>query len=85
MLSYEDCLALSELTEEEIEAIAEHEHLPELAALEFGNYLMHDEKGRIRIKCMIEEDLLAAQAKGDRAHAAKLKLALRQFCDSHHL
>ena len=32
MLTYEDCLELSDLTEEEIEAISEHEHLPEMAA-----------------------------------------------------
>ena len=37
MLTFEDCLSLSELTEEEILAIAEHEHIPELAALELGS------------------------------------------------
>ena len=41
MLSYEDCVELSDLTEEEIVAIAEHEHLPEMAALELGSYLVH--------------------------------------------
>ena len=40
MLSYQDCVELSDLTEEEIEAIAEHEHLPEIAALEMGSYLV---------------------------------------------
>ena len=32
MLSYEDCVGLSELTEEEIRAISEHEHIPEVVA-----------------------------------------------------
>ncbi len=31
MLTFDDCLALCELTEEEIDAIAEHEHLPEIS------------------------------------------------------
>ena len=38
MLTYEDCVELSDLTEEEIEAIAQHEHLPEMAALEPVSY-----------------------------------------------
>jgi len=37
MLTLDDCIELSELTEEEILAIAEHEHVPEMVALERGN------------------------------------------------
>ena len=33
MLTYEDCVELSDLTEEEIEAVAQHEHLPEICLL----------------------------------------------------
>ena len=36
MLTWEDCLALCELTEDEIAAIAEHEHVTQMAAAEFG-------------------------------------------------
>jgi hypothetical protein len=32
MISLEDCVGLSGLTEEEVLAIAEHEHIPEIAA-----------------------------------------------------
>ena len=39
MLTLEDCIGLSGLDEEEILAIAEHEHIPEMAALEMGYYL----------------------------------------------
>ena len=41
MLTLQDCIELSELTEEEILAISEHEHIPEMVALELGNYLVH--------------------------------------------
>jgi hypothetical protein len=33
MLTYDDCLALSGLTTEEVAAIAAHEHVPEIVAL----------------------------------------------------
>jgi hypothetical protein len=36
MLSYSDCVGLSELTPEEIAVIAQHEHLPDIVALEMG-------------------------------------------------
>lgn len=50
MLSLEDCLALCELTEEEVLAIAHHEHIPEIAAAELGNYLVHTPGGRARLR-----------------------------------
>jgi len=45
MLTLEDCIAFSELSEDEIDAIAEHEHITEMAALELGNYLVHTPSG----------------------------------------
>ena len=41
MLTLEDCIELSDLSEEEILAIAEHEHIPEMVAVELGAYLVH--------------------------------------------
>lgn len=83
MISYEDCVALSELTQEEIDAIAEHEHLPTIAALEEGDYLAHSGSGQRTVKRMIEEDIKAAIARGDHLESAKLKLALRHFVERH--
>ena len=83
MLTYEDCLALSALTEDEIAAIAEHEHIPRLAALELGDYLLHTPEGVPAIKHIILDDIRDAQAHGDRLHAIKLKLVLKHFCDCH--
>lgn len=37
MLTIEDCIGLSELTEEEILVIAQHEPIPEMAGVELGN------------------------------------------------
>lgn len=83
MLSYEDCLALSELEEDEIDAIAEHENLPEMAALELGNYLIHSPEGVPMIRQMIVDDVDHARARGDLKHAAKLRLVLRHFVETH--
>lgn len=79
MLSYEDCLAFCRLTQAEIEAIAEHEHIPQIVAAEFGNYLLAAPDGGMRIRRIILDDIAAARARGDTAHALALKLILSEF------
>ena len=83
MVTFEDCLALCELTEDEVVAIAEHEHLPETVALEMGSYLVQGPGGQLRIQQIIIDDIGAAQRRGDLAHAARLKQTLRRFIEQH--
>jgi len=85
MISIEDCIALSGLTRDEIDAIAEHEHLPEAAAAALAAYLMdREESGAPVIRDMIRDDIRHAVAHGDHAHAATLLAALRHFLAEHH-
>jgi hypothetical protein len=84
MLTFDDCLALCELTEEEVDAIAEHEHLPEILALELGSYLVKGSDGQLLIQHMIFDDIQAAHRRGDVLHAARLKRTLRQFIEEQH-
>ena len=83
MLTFEDCLALCELTEDEVCAIAEHENIPEIAAVELGHYLVRSPDGELAIKGMMREDIEAAGAAGDRMRALALKLVLRDFILRH--
>lgn len=80
MLTYEDCLGMTDLTEEEIEAIAEHEHCHAMAALEMGHYLVEAPDGTVRIRRMILDDIAMAQVRGDSQRAAKLQSVLSRFC-----
>jgi hypothetical protein len=64
MLTWTDCVELSELTEEEVDAIAQHEHIPEMIALEMGNYLIHTPSGEKRVKAMIRDDIALASRYG---------------------
>jgi len=83
MLTFDDCLALCELTEEEIAAIAEHEHLPMIVAAELGNYLIQGPDGALRIKRIILDDMMVADRAGDSGRALTLKLVLRHFIERH--
>lgn len=69
MISFEDCIALCGLTEVEVAAIAEHEHLPEVAAAVLGQYLLHQRDGLDRVRDMIVGDMRGALKSGDSRHA----------------
>ncbi len=83
MLTFEDCLALCDLSLEEISAIAEHEHLPEIAALEYGEYLVHTPEGEQRIKKMIIDDIEHSKANGNVKHTETLESVLKYFVLTH--
>ena len=68
---------------EEVLAIAQHEHIPEMAAVEMGNYLAHTPGGEMRIKAIIRDDIAEAAAAGDRPRELALKLVLRNFVLQH--
>ncbi|MER2507226.1 MAG: hypothetical protein ABTQ27_00530 [Amaricoccus sp.] len=83
MLTWVDCLSLSELTADEIRAIARHEHLSEMAALEMGSWLIEQPDGCRVLKRMILDELENAVARKDLVGAARLKLVMRHFCNTH--
>lgn len=85
MISLEDCIALCGLTEDEVLALAEHEHIPEIAAAALGQYLLNQPHGAETIRGMIRDDIRAAWQQGNRQHARELFMALRQFIAEHPL
>lgn len=83
MICLQDCIALCGLTEEEVLAIAEHEHLPEIAASALAQYLLRQSHGSVKIRDMIVDDVRAAQCRGDRKHVQTLLHVLHHFLQSH--
>ena len=83
MLSFEDCIAFCDLTEEEIDAIAQHEGIPELPAAELGAALLRRPDGVARIRKMIQDDIAAAQRHRNFTRSGRLKLVLRHFVECH--
>ena len=83
MLTFEDCVALSGLTKAEIGAIAEHEHLPDILAAEFGHYLICQDDGALRVRAILADDLRHAEKRGDQAHAEELRKVLHHFIAQH--
>jgi hypothetical protein len=83
MITLQDCIAMCGLDESQVLAIAEHEHIPEIAATALGQYLLSHAHGAETIRDMLRDDIHAALRRGDRNHARELFMALRHFLSLH--
>lgn len=83
MLSLEECMEFSDLEYEEIEAIAEHEHVPLIVAAEMGFQLARTTDGLRNIQVMLEEVADHAQACGHKAQAEHYRDACQLFLRHH--
>lgn len=83
MITLDDIEDMTCLTRAEIAALAEHEHVPEMAAAMLGEYLMHLPKGAQTVNRMLCDDIRAALHRGDAGHARALFATLRRFIADH--
>lgn len=83
MLTYQDCVALCGLNGREVEAIAEHEHIPPIIAVELASYLCRNSAGELCIQHYILDDIAAAEKRGDHHHVMVLKAVLKHFVATH--
>ena len=83
MITVEDIVAFSGLNRDEVLAIAEHEHMPEVAACALAEYLIQQEHGPERIREMIVKDVRDAQERGDKEHVRVLLHVLHHFVREH--
>ncbi|MEO1198725.1 MAG: hypothetical protein AAFX39_05760 [Pseudomonadota bacterium] len=83
MISSDDIIALCGLTEDQVAAIAEHEHMPDMTAAALADYLMHRPGGADRVRQMIIDDIKAALDTHHIGHAVNLMEALKRFCTEH--
>jgi hypothetical protein len=83
MISMEDCIAMCGLTEAEVLALAEHEHIPEIVAASLAADLLRRSDGAVQIRDMIRDDFRDAFKRGDMDHARELFAILRHYLATH--
>ena len=83
MITLEDCIAYLHLTPEEVDAIAEHEHVSSMVATELASYLVESPQGERMIKRMIIDDIMHATLGGDDARVLHLTTVLKHFVATH--
>lgn len=83
MLSLIDCIGLSQLDEDEIQAIAAHEHVPDVIAIELAEYMIQSPDGVPMIKRIIIDDIERAQNQNKPMEVEKLRRVLHHFIATH--
>lgn len=83
MLTLQECLDFSELTEEEIDAIAEHERVSEIVAAELGCYLLQSDTGVQLLKRFLLDDIERAERRGRHRKAQRLREVFGRFSVTH--
>ena len=85
MLSMNDLIDYCDLDKSEIEAIAEHQHIPLPIAVELGEYLLHSSAGLCTLHAMIQETIQHAADHGRHHHAAELAITYQHLQRTHPL
>ena len=83
MISIKDCLDYSDLTEEEIAVIAEHEHLPYAVAVQMACCLAQTEEGNAVLRCVLKDAVCDAERCGHAESLAAARRAWSQFTANH--
>ncbi|MGB8632323.1 MAG: hypothetical protein WCD69_23590 [Xanthobacteraceae bacterium] len=84
MITLQDCVGLCGLTEEDVLAIAEHEHLPEIAATALAQYLLSQKHGSEKVRDMIVDDIRQTQlTSGSKEKVLMLLHVLHHFLKTH--
>lgn len=83
MITLDDIEDMTDLTRQEIAAVAEHEHISEGDAALMGDYMMHIHHGPQKVQQMICEDIRTALHADDIPHAKALFGTLREFMAAH--
>jgi hypothetical protein len=83
MISLKDCLDYSDLTEEEVAVIAEHEHLPYPCAVELACCLAQSQEGTEVLRCLLKNAVCDAKNCRRTEMLETARLALKQFAASH--
>jgi len=83
VLTLEGSIALCDLSEDEIGAIAKHAPVPDRLAVALANDPFHTPEAVPMIHRMTIDDLARTVRHGNLAHSAMLKAVLRHFIETH--
>lgn len=83
MLSFQDVIDYCDLERGEIEAIAEHEHIPVTVAAELSEQLLGSPEGVCRLHSMIIENMQHAIETGHYEHVHDLAITYQHLQRTH--
>ncbi len=83
MLSLQDCLDLSDLSDAELAAIVRHEKIPPIVALELGHRLIQTPAGVETLRQFILDDIMGAQRQSRCRDCEAFSQTLADYSEKH--
>ena len=83
MLSLQDCLDLTDLSDGELAAIARHERIPPIVALELGHQLIQTAAGVETLRQFIHDDIMSAQQQNRCRDCEQFSRTLADYNEKH--
>lgn len=83
MLSIRDCLDYCDLTDDEVELIAEHENIPDVAAAQLVCGLVQTPEGVLMLTQYMQQLIERATNRGDIAKAQRAQKVCARFMQDH--
>jgi len=83
MVTLTDCVAFCGLSEEELQLVADHEHLPLVVAAELAADLLGTAKGTYLVRGYMLDQLDKAAANGRHQEAKRLDRIIAKFVSGH--
>jgi hypothetical protein len=84
MLTLTDCVAFSGLTRDQLEAVADHQHLPTILAAEWAETMLERIEGWRLVEAVLTEEASIASCRGDGECANRYRSGLEEFRRSCH-
>ena len=83
MLTLRDCLDYCDLLPEEVDLLAEHEHLPAIVAAELACSLTQSDDGVVRLSAVLHDSLYRAEHSGDPGRVSRIRAVVAHFDATH--
>ena len=83
MLSLQDCLDMADLSDAELAAVARHEKIPPIVALELGHRLIQTAAGVETLRQFIHDDILSAQRRNRCRDCQEFSRTLADYNEKH--
>ena len=83
MVTLDECIGMSGLTDDEITVIAQHRRMPTIVAAEVGHALLATAKGKLVLRGYMSDLLVKARLAGKRDRAQHLERVLNGFNARH--
>jgi hypothetical protein len=83
VLTWDDFLAYCQLSEDEVDVVADYQRVPKIVAAQMAYYMLREPAGQKVFRAILIDDIESARKRGDRDSLARYEAVLERFDAAH--